>query len=278
MRSLASTFVALLAAAAPAAAGAVELSLYPVERVGEDDDAATVSSLLEAAVHQAARRGGVRPADPLSPRPRCGAASKATPTCLAEVAGQGVVLRATVRRAQGFLVVTLDLVDRQARTFGPVRVGLETVIQHSEPLTRAILDLAARAEAPPKLFAATPGAEAAAAIGVPSPAPPLAWRPSWQAKTAPWLGAAGVALATAGGMFAASRQSLNEKLDRKRAAGTFTEGDERWVAEADRYGERSRVLLIAGGSCAAAGLALWAFSPSVVPVKGGATVGVGGKF
>jgi len=280
---LAPALAALLAAAAPSAALAAQLALYPLERVGEDDDAAVVASLLDAAVHQAARRSELRAAEPLLARPRCGPATLAATPCLAESAGRGLLARAFVRRAQGFLVVTLELVDGRGRVFGPVRVGLETAVQNSEPLTRALLDLAARAEAPALVLAASPGA-AAAAASVAAAAPPLApagpapVRPSWQARTAPWLGAAGVLLATAGGMFAASRETLTAKLDQKRASGTLTEGDARWQAEADRYGARSRALLVAGGACGAAGLALWALAPSVVPIQGGAAVGVGGRF
>lgn len=269
------------AAAAPAIAGATPLALYPLERAREDDDVAVVASLLDAAVHQAARRSDVRPADPLFVRARCGAASAASRACLAEVAGKGLMVRSSVRRSRGIIIVSLEAVDRHARSFGPVNVGLETAIQNSEPLTRALLDLAERAEAP-LAVAVAPDASPGLA---PKPRDPLTTPPlrapppaTWHRTVAPLLGACGVALATVGGMYAASGQSLSNKLERKRAAGTLTEGDAQWVEEQQHYEDVSRSFLIAGAAFGAAGLAVWAVSPSVAPVNGGVTVGVNGKF
>jgi hypothetical protein len=79
-------------------------------------------------------------------------------------------------------------------------------------------------------------------------------------------------------MYAASNQTLTNKLERKRAAGTLTEADMRWYRTSDQYTSISKTLLIAGGGVTAAGLALWALAPTVEPTNGGVRVGVAGRF
>jgi hypothetical protein len=155
--TLASLGLALAAAPAVAQVGprgaasvaARTISLYPVTGRGElDGDAADVQSLLDAALHRVAQRSGdVVARDPLLLRPSCGPARSATAECLAQLAGNGVVVRATVRRAGNALIIAVHAVDGAAQSHGPVSAGIDAYVQSAEPLANAVLLLVDQAVA-----------------------------------------------------------------------------------------------------------------------------------
>lgn len=197
----------LLALAAPAAAAAQVgprlVSLYPLSRAAPD--AADVESLLDAALHRLAARGGnVALATPLLARAACGPATSAAPDCLGRLAGEGLVVRATVHRAGGALLVALHAVDGAGTSTGPVSTSLDAFVQSAEPLASALALLVDQVlaaerrrarergepvpEAPPPSYARqdrAPPAAVASAEAPPAPPAPPAARPDLRAAEPP---------------------------------------------------------------------------------------------
>lgn len=185
-----------------AVSGPGTIALYPVTGRGEmDGDAADVQSLLDAAIHRVVQRSGDLVArDPMLLRASCGSARSATPACLAQLGGGGIVVRANVHRAANALVVTLQIVDRAGESHGPVAAAIDAYVQSAEPLTNGLLVLvdqvvvaerrraqeqriaAARAAAGGARPARPPGAPAAegkrAETGTPGAAPGQGARPA----------------------------------------------------------------------------------------------------
>jgi hypothetical protein len=305
--------LALVAIAAPAAAqvGPRIVSLYPVSR--DLADATEVEGLLDTALRRLAQRTeNVVLAAPLVVRGACGPARSAAPECLARLAGNGVVVRATLQRSGSAILVALQAVDGAGRSTGPVSTAIDTFIQTAEPLVNALsilLDdaiagdrLGARkrepvGEAPPPRGAAEPKApppraeearpraapvekpdlRAAEPPAKPAVAASLSPRPSqqhWMRTVGPWMTGAGTALLAGSLAVTLVNRSLSDDLEEKLAEGRLTAGDLSRYDRVELYNTVSKVLLASGGVLAFGGIAIW-----TAPLPHGPTVaGVAGRF
>jgi hypothetical protein len=307
--------LALLALAAPAAAqvGPRLVSLYPLSRAAPD--AADVESLLDSALHRLAARGGnVALASPLLARAACGPATSAAPDCLGRLAGEGIVVRATVHRAGGALLVALHAVDGAGTSTGPVSTSLDAFVQSAEPLVNALALLVDQvlaaerrrarerggpvAEAPPPSYSREDRAPPAAAAAAEAPPAPPAARPDlraaeppprvpaaaavtrapqargWKRAAGPWLTGAGAALLAGGLAVSVMNRSLSHDLEDRLAAGRLTPADLEDYDRVERYDTLSAALFASGGALTLGGVALWT---APLP-RGPAVAGLAGRF
>jgi hypothetical protein len=256
-----------LALAAPAAAqGQVRpattassrtIALYPVTGRGElDADAADVQSLLDAALYRVAQRSeDVVARDPLLLRASCGPARNAAPQCLAQLAGSGIAVRATVRRVGNALVVAVAAVDGVAHVHGPVTVAIDAYVQSAEPLANAVLLLVdrvvvaerrrlqepRRAASRPPVVTVRPAPELAAA-STPAAAAPVAPAKTPAAKAVPAANAGPAAkpdLAARAPAPAAAPIAAAEPRPERQARG--------WMRPTGKWMTGAGVALLAGG-------------------------------
>jgi hypothetical protein len=181
--------LALASAAAPAAAQIARrpIAIYPLSR-SESSDASDVLGLLDAALHRAAQRNDdIAVAEPLVLRAACGPSASATAQCLGNLAGSGLVLRATVHKSSGSLVIALEAIDGSARSFGPVTASVDAFIQSAEPFAHAIILLVDQVIAADRRRAGrvAGGASPAAGGSVPLPPPPRTTASSAPTASAP---------------------------------------------------------------------------------------------
>lgn len=302
-------------AAAPAAAQVAPrpVAIYPFAR-SEGPAAQDAQSLLESALQRAANRtDDIVLSEPLVVRGACGPASSATVECLARLAGNGLLLRATLHRSERSAAVAVEAVDgRTGRSVGPVTVGIDTFIQNPEPLARALLMLfedargAARrqagaaprppplppppvvAEAPPKPPPAPPPAakpDLKAAEPEPARAAPVAAEPAAAVSrraprgarlraAAPWCAGAGLALLAGAAAVSIANESLADELDRKWREGTLGPEDAKDYDKVEQYNTLTVILAASGGALTLTGAVLFA----VVPSHDGASVALAGRF
>lgn len=294
--------VALAAAAAAASASAQiaprPLALYPLARAeGATSDVADVQALLDAALYRAVQRSDeIVLADPPLLRAACGPAPAASLSCLAGLAGPGLVLRAKVHRSLETLVVAIEGIDAAGRSFGPVSANVDAYVQNSGPLAQAILLLvdqvamagpAPARPAPPTAKAPAPQpaapAEAKPDLSAPAPAPaatvvttaPRARAPrAWMRTAGPWLAATGAALVAGGVTVSVLNRSLSNDLDRKFRAGTLTASDLGSYDRVEQYDKLSALLFASGGALTLSGVALW----TAAPAQGRVVAGIAGTF
>jgi hypothetical protein len=142
--------LAIFSFAAPASAQAARraVAMYPVAGAEiATSDAADAQALLDAALRRAAQRSGeIVVANPALLRPSCGPAPTARAGCIAQLAvPRGLVLRATVHRAERLLVVALEAIGGDGRSVGPVSAAFDSYVQNAEPLVHAVTLLADQA-------------------------------------------------------------------------------------------------------------------------------------
>jgi hypothetical protein len=295
------TAVSLVAAAlalAPALAWAsYPVAIYPFRVPGlsklQRDD---MHGILEAALASAARRGV------LSPRARvllpvtCGEAP--TPACLAQAAGDGLVLSGRGELRSGMVLVTAALWDSTGSRTREVRFVVDLVIQNLRPVGESIAELEleiepdgkvarddrrlpardphappaakapAIAEAPPapRPPAATPAAPPPAAVRparerISVAAPPPA-PPLWKRRAGPWLTGIGAALLAGGAAVGWMNRDLAGDLDARYERGTLGPGDRASYDRVKTMNVLSTALFAAGGAATAAGAWLWISAPS----------------
>jgi hypothetical protein len=302
--------LAVVTAAAPAAAQAVArpVAIYPFAR-SEGAAAEDAQGLLESALRRAVNRTeDVVLSEPVVVRGACGPSSTAPTACLARLAGNGLMLRATLHRSERSAALAIEAVDgRTGASIGPVSVGFDPFIQNPEPITRAIMVLfddvhgAARRHAaaaprtapvpppaavsearppPPKadLRAAEPEPEAPKAA--PARAAPEASvarsepRRSWMRRAAPWCAGAGLALLAGAATVSIMNESLSDELDRKYEDGTLTPADAADYDKVEQYNQLTVILAATGGALTLTSAVLF----TVGPTHGGATVALAGRF
>jgi hypothetical protein len=305
--------LALLALAGPAAGqvGPRLVSLYPLSRTTAD--AGDVQALLDVALHRLAQRtGNVALGTPLVVRAACGPAASAAPDCLARLAGEGLVVRATVHPSGSALLVALHAVDGAGRSTGPVSTAVDSFIQSAEPLVNALQLLVDQvfagdrrrarergepvAEAPPAprvpAAVAPPAARAERPEHAPvekpdlrAPEPPASApaaaavsRPPparrWMRAAGPWVTGAGAVLVAGGLAVSTMNHSLSEELEDKLAAGRLTAADLDSYDRVGQYNTLSALLFASGGALTLGGVALWT---APLP-RGPAVAGVAGRF
>lgn len=285
----------LRATPASAQTGPWRLVVYPAGAAGAAGgaaaDVADVAALLEPALRRLTlRTEQVVLGEPLVVRPSCGPASAAASSCLAGLAGGGLVLRVTVHRSQSLIVVQLEAVDAKARVFGPVTVSVDAYAQSTEPIVRGVLilvDQVAAASRRPDLRAGAPlppppapGATAAARppsapfSALPGAPSEKASRPgAWMRTAGPLLTGTGAAILAGGIALSVMNRSLSNELDHKFAAGTLTPADLAAYRRVERNDRMTRIFFAAGGALTLSGVAVWTAAPSK-----GAVAGVAGKF
>lgn len=291
--ALAALALLALSVAAPASAqvGRRAIAMYPLARSGLLADAASdVHSLLDAALYRVAQRSDdVVLATPHVTRAACGPASTATAQCLAGLAQGGLVVRATVQKADGLLVIAMDAVDASARTYGPTTVHVDAFAQSSEPLAHAVLGLVERSLRAPKAdlrAQAAPAKPPAAKPSVPLPPPPVlkpaapvaqvergARGRGWYAA-GPWLAGTGAALLAGAVTVTVLNHRASDELDRRFRAGTLTSADLASYRKVDRYNKLSQVLFASGGALTLSGIAIW----TAEPARRSVVAGVAGRF
>jgi hypothetical protein len=130
---------ALLAATAPvrAAAGGVPIAVYPVSPEGLNaDEVADVRSVIESGIRQVERSLELTSRDPLFVKETCGRSP--TNACLAEVAGDGVVLLARARREGIHVLVSIALVDGRGHRTRWALFLTTLSVQDARPCAQAI--------------------------------------------------------------------------------------------------------------------------------------------
>lgn len=292
-------FTALLGAlgASGAAAQPISVRIYPTQAPADAQDAAAdVESLLESALARVGSRSEhLRAASPALARRACGA--QPATACLADLAGDGIILASTIRSTAATLHVSIRAIDARGRTHGPVQATVDAFLQSSEPLLRALLALEAtmfepadeRASAPSPSPPRSPGARELAPRAPPPPPPALAAaRPEpgypreetggWRRSAGKWSLGAGVVLLAGGVAAAGAAQKLTADLDAKYARNQLTRADATDYRRVDTYALVANSLLAAGGAFSAAGLWLWATAPEAEGDRGTLRVGISGRF
>lgn len=269
-----------LVCGAPAAAQSVPVKLYPL------DGSADARALVESAfLRLPGRARAFVPAARLTLPRTCGV--RPAPACLAKLAGQGVVVSGSARESGGVLVFSLDAVDGAGKSFGPVRVGVDAFVTNAEPVAKGLLDLETLVLAGAPAVAAGPARDGAKPAPTPAraAAAPLALKEDSGAPPGLWMRPTGMALvATSTALFAASAVTAYygkqeaDALDEKYRNATLTRADLEAYDRVHRFSSATNVLLVAGGITAVMGSAMWAFSPTLFPEHGGASVGVSGRF
>lgn len=279
------------------------LSLYPLAGIESTsrEKVAEAQSLLESAAAGLARRGqNVYPATPLLMRPSCGQRAPEV-ACLARLAKDGVIVFGAAHLGDGILAVTLRAVDARGKVYGPVRAGVDSYIQSSEPYLLALLALDARmGVAPEKPLAAAPRLRQGEdprkshrlnlpALNPPVRGPPIIVRrrsdreegsrgaPSGWRTAGKVLVGSGLALAAAGAGVAWLDRRLSDSLDQKFQDGTLTAADAGSYRRVDRYNTAATALLVAGAAVATTGVTFWILAPDGSPGSG-PRVGVSGRF
>jgi hypothetical protein len=277
--------VATLLVAGTAGAQSIPVRLYPVDG-GKltADQTADCQALLEAALMRAASRfGALAPAEPLGVRAACGRRNPG-PACLAKLADAGVVMAASARDRGTEIVFTLVAIDASGRTYGPVRATTDAAVTNAVPIGEAMIELDRRVSGRAKTAEALRVANTATLLA--DLPPPRKVEVSYKdSKPEPWQRGTGKAF-TAGGFLALGAgaalgvmgRKLADDLDTKYRQGTLTGADAESYQRVDRYAAAANVLLIAGGTAAAAGITLWTLAPDVVPERGGATIRLSGSF
>ena len=281
-------------------ASAIEaLVLYPVADRATREASADVQALLHVALENASRSSGTAVA--ALTREACGRAPVAKVDCLARLAGDGLLVRARVDRGPDAIGVALEAVDASGRIFGPLQVSIDPYVQTAAPLTRAILELASRAEragpAPARPPLATPplatpplATRPPAPAPAPRPSPSLAPRPPpptpTAAKVAPaargagqrtvgrWLVTGGLAALAGGGALHLANRRDAGALERSYRAGTLTPADRARYDRVDRRNTITTALLVGGGALTLAGTVTWTLAPG----PGSASVTLSGSF
>jgi hypothetical protein len=288
-----------LSVATPASAqvGRRALATYPLARGGPAGDAAAdVQSLLDAALYRAAQRSDdVVLATPHVTRAACGSPSTATAQCLAGLAAGGLVVRATVQKSDGLLVIAMDAVDASARTYGPMTVHVDAFAQSAEPLVHAVLvlveqslrapraDLRAQATPPPAPAAKPSAAKPVVPLPpppVPKPAAPVAQVERGSAKgrgwyaIGPWLAGTGAALLAGAVTVSVVNHRTSDDLERRFRAGTLGPADLASYRRVERNNRLSRILFASGGALTLSGIAIW----TAEPARRSVLAGVAGRF
>jgi hypothetical protein len=285
--ALALAFAASFAVSpAPSLADPVAAAVYPPEgRRASPDEVSDVRDLLQAALLRAERRGGFVQASERVTRAACGPAATAEPACLARLAGAGVVLTAVVNRSASTLLVELKAVDGAGRVHGPVTAGVDAYLQNPEVLVHALSKLDEL-----RLAAATRASALRALPSVSAPGRPVAdarlaaasrrdgSTGAWRRTAGRWSTAVGVGLLSAGALTAVLNLRLAADLEDKYRRNALEPSDAARYQEVDTNNVIAATLLAAGGVATVTGVVLWTTAPDVRPTRGGATVGVSGRF
>ncbi len=268
------------------ARAALPVAIYPLASEGlRPEEQADLIALLEAGLRDAARRAVLRQGPRLPPS--CGA----TPAdaCLAGLADGGAVLLARASRRGAEVQVTAALVDARGRRTRAATFSLNLAVQSTRPVGLALeaLEFELLEPPPPQGVAAAAPARANTALA-PAPsaslAPALALEragpaaPDWRREAGQWTTAGGLVLLCGGGAAAWLGARLTKDLDARYQGGLLRPEDAADYRRVERYGAAATTLLVAGGVLTATGLTLWALAPEVTPVRGGAAIGVKGRF
>ncbi len=314
----AATAILAAAIASIASAQPLAVRIYPIDtRNVSDEYAADARGLLQIAVARLARGSELLyPADPLILRRSCGVPPVAE--CLARLATGGVVVTGSLRASAAALELTLEAIDAAGRVYGPVVATVDSFLQSSEPIFEALhalerrIESAAHTASAPGAAAAphAPETEAtedrAAPVPGPSVAPPsLSPSPSsasradetrrpvrlgdvqresrplaggWRGLVGKTLFFTGLASLTGGVAVAVVDQRLSQSLENRFDAGTLTGSDTASYRRVQAYNTVANALFITGGVLAATGATLWAIAPDVGAVRGGARLGITGRF
>lgn len=308
--------VALVLSAGAARAAPLAIQIYRLSAEGPPSSAtADAQALLVSSVPAAIRRSErMIPGKKLFLPPTCGGVPELA--CLAQLAGDGVVISGRVREVGAAMAVTLQAVDGAGRVHGPVQVTVDTFLQSSAPFTAALLELERRVPAsvgkgvapgaPAPVAAVPPPAPARAATPAPAPtpspaaqvdlsAPPPAGAPrssaaalyraprpapagAWRRAAGQWTAGAGLALLAGGATFAVLNQQLAKDLDGRFSRNELTRSDASKYDRVDTYNVLATTMLIAGGVATVTGAVLWSTAPEITPLPGGASVGVRRSF
>jgi hypothetical protein len=260
--------------AAPVFAAQKPAFLYPLQ--GDGLDAAQLGEaqgLVQSALVRArdgAFSSGVE--KPLAAS--CGPAKRAAISCLAKLAGQGVVLRGWLSRSGSQFDLYLSAIDGQQRQVGPVSARIDLTIENPEPvmamLERLGEGLTAPLQRPPQ--AATPPPATPAPLTTKlemqpksSAVPPAATAPAPQVsgleRAGKWTAAGGLALLAGGTVVGILDRSLNSQLNDKFQQHTLTAADASSYDKVHTYNVVANTLFIAGGAAVLTGLGLWIAAP-----------------
>lgn len=256
---------------APAAGrAALPVAVYPPLAEGlRPEEVADLTATLEAALRDAARRAVLRQGPRLSQA--CGAIP--SDRCLAGLSDGGAVLLTRASRLGARVQVAVALVDARGRRTRQVDFEVNLAVQDTRPAGLALEALEVELLAPPPR--PPPAAAPAAAAGTGSARPPA---DDWRREAGQWSTAGGVVLLCGGGVAAWLGARLTRDLEARYQDGLLRPEDAADYRRAERYGVAATTLLVAGGALTVTGLTLWALAPEVTPVRGGAAVGVKGRF